>query len=516
MYNLNEWHSVVRDTTAPTLTVDSGLRPKLFFGTELFIYNMTAMDDGQDISSNLQVITEGMLKSHVEGTATHTFSVLDSGGNEATLTTEVDVLGTWVQQTPVVHDFLTATELPSNLTPDNDTTYEFNENGLQFTGDRPPSPYWNLIHQMNANGAGQFTLKGEGAGMTFRYANVDNFGWAVFLGGTIEIRERVNGDWTSRGSVSIENYSAETEYIFGLEVEDDIATIYLDGQPLGEIKVYDNLYNTGWGIWSNSGSVTFSKAMFAKPKQINFGVYTVPSQPPTANAGPDQSVAAGARVILDSSLSSDPDGTIVARGWVQVAGDDVVLDDPNAIRPEFIAPSKAEAQRISFDLVVIDDDDQASESSTVHIDVAAVEQNNVLNIIDKLNFTLDNDGTVTAYPGRANRETFRFKPSSAENLILDEEGYLDLSKNDIRRIEASIVERGSVQVISSETDAIIIDVSRAHCRLGDLDVSSTTKAFDLTFTIYVGNDTKGVVMVAPSQEGNVSVKYYYSTIKTIQ
>ena len=199
-----------------------------------------------------------------------------------------------------------------------------------------------------------------------------------------------------------------------------------------------------------------------------------------------------------------------------MAGDDVALDDPNAIRPEFIAPSKESAQRISFDLVVIDDDDQASESSTVHIDVAAVEQNNILNIIDKLNFTLDNDGIVTAYPGRANRETFRFKPSSAENLILDEEGYLDLSKNDIRRIEASIVERSSVQVISSETDAIIIDVSRAHCRLGDLNVSSTTKAFDLTFTVYVGNDTKGVVMVAPSQEGNVSVKYYYSTIKTIQ
>jgi hypothetical protein len=279
----------------------------------------------------------------------------------------------------------------------------------------------------------------------------------------------------------------------------------------GDLRPLD-IANTGGDGVHLQTDAQLSGAANAIFTAITEGINT----PPTANAGPNQSVAAGARVILDSSFSSDPDGTIVARGWVQVAGDDVALDDPNAIRPEFIAPSKESAQRISFDLVVIDDDDQASESSTVHIDVAAVEQNNILNIIDKLNFTLDNDGIVTAYPGRANRETFRFKPSSAENLILDEEGYLDLSKNDIRRIEASIVERSSVQVISSETDAIIIDVSRAHCRLGDLNVSSTTKAFDLTFTVYVGNDTKGVVMVAPSQEGNVSVKYYYSTIKTIQ
>ena len=372
MYNLNEWHSVVRDTTVPTLTVDSGLKPKLFFGTELFIYNMTAMDDGQDISSNIQVVTDGMLKSHVEGTATHTFSVLDSGGNEATLTTEVDVLGTWVQQTPIVHDFLTATELPSNLTPDNDTTYEFNENGLQFTGDRPPSPYWNLIHQMNANGAAQFTLKGDGAGMTFRYANTDNYCWAVFLGGTIEIRERVNGDWTSRGSVIIENYSSETEYVFGLEVEDDIASIYLDGQPLGEIKVYDNLYNTGWGLWANSGNVTISKAMFAKPGDISFGTYDMKNQPPTANAGADiDDVAAGVTVTLDGSASFDGDGTIVSYAWAQTGtGTAVILSGASTATPSFTAPTTANNQTLTFELTVTDNNG-LPDTDTVTVDVLA-------------------------------------------------------------------------------------------------------------------------------------------------
>ena len=38
---------------------------------------------------------------------------------------------------------------------------------------------------------------------------------------------------------------------------------------------------------------------------------------PTANAGIDQNVVAGASVILDGSASSDTDGSIVSYEWVQ-------------------------------------------------------------------------------------------------------------------------------------------------------------------------------------------------------
>jgi hypothetical protein len=506
MYNLNEWHSVVRDTTAPTLTVDSGLRPKLFFGTELFIYNMTAMDDGQDISSNLQVITEGMLKSHVEGTATHTFSVLDSGGNEATLTTEVDVLGTWSQQTPVVHDFLTTTELPSNLTPDNDTTYEFNENGLQFTGDRPPSPYWNLIHQMNANGAAQFTLKGDGAGMTFRYANVDNHCWAVFLGGTIEIRERVNGDWTSRGSVPIENYSAETEYVFGLEVEDDIASIYLDGQPLGSVKVYDNLYNTGWGLWANSGSITFSKAMFAKPGDISFGAYDLPYLKPTALATIDgDAIESGAEFQLNGEgIANQPGTTIESYKWSQISlGTVIPISDPNAEKPFGTAPISTTSQEVTFELTVTDSNGETA-TATVEFTLLASSSYllSLLAEVSKQRFTLQGSNILNCFQGRSNLEKVQFKPSSPNTAIaLDNEGCYDFDENETQAVEV-ITPSG---LISSANGDVEWEGSELYIRTGAF--SSIKKHESARVVVYLANDTRGVVFAGPGLTANLIIHF---------
>lgn len=249
--------------------------------------------------------------------------------------------------------------------------------------------------------------------------------------------------------------------------------------------------------------------------ELTADVQAIPNVPPTANAGPDQSVAAGALVQLDGSASYDTDGTIVGYGWVQSLGDTVDLDSDTIENPKFIAPSKAEPQALKFDLVVVDNEGATSAISSTTVNVAGVEQSDVLNILDKLHFTLDNDGVVTAYPGRSNRETFRFKPSRTENLVLDDDGYLNLEQNDIDRIEISVETRTGILTLSSKTAAINLEGSKAHCRLGDLQLDSSTKSFDLTFTVYVDGDEKGVVMIAPTQSGNASVKYYQSTIKTL-
>jgi|GEM_PF-939756 len=254
---------------------------------------------------------------------------------------------------------------------------------------------------------------------------------------------------------------------------------------------------------------------------IRFAAFTapeeIPNQPPIANAGANQSVAAGSLVQLDGSASYDPDpnGSISGYGWVQASGDSVDLDSDTIEKPKFIAPSKLDPQALTFDLVVVDNEGATSEISSTTINVAGVEQSNVLNILDKLHFTLDNDGVVTAYPGRSNRETFRFKPSRTENLVLDDDGYLNLEQNDIDRIEISVETRTGILTLSSKTASINLEGSKAHCRLGDLQLDSSTKSFDLTFTVYVDGDEKGVVMIAPTQSGNASVKYYQSTIKTL-
>ena len=95
------------------------------------------------------------------------------------------------------------------------------------------------------------------------------------------------------------------------------------------------------------------------------------NQPPTANAGADQSVEAGATFTLDGSASIDTDGTIAEYRWTQTQGDTVTLDLTDPIRPVGVAPSKSTAQTLTFSLITVDDQDAESVADTVDINVAA-------------------------------------------------------------------------------------------------------------------------------------------------
>lgn len=98
----------------------------------------------------------------------------------------------------------------------------------------------------------------------------------------------------------------------------------------------------------------------------------VPNQPPTANAGPNQSVAAGATCILEGSASSDSDGTIASYSWRKVSGPTIALANANQAVASFIAPSESTIQTLVFELIVTDDDGVTSAPDTVTVTVAAV------------------------------------------------------------------------------------------------------------------------------------------------
>ena len=238
------------------------------------------------------------------------------------------------------------------------------------------------------------------------------------------------------------------------------------------------------------------------------------NQPPTANAGPDQSVAAATQFTLDGTGSQDIDGTIVEWRWTQTTGDTVTLDLEDPARPTATSPSKTTAQRLTFQLVTVDDEDAVSSPSLVNIDVAAVVQNDVLNIIDKISFTFESDGMITAFPGRANRETFRLKPSDPTGLVL-EDGWFDFEANDVRRVEISMLETTGVKIISTDTDSITRERSKLHARMGDMPIKSSTKEFEPTVSVFVGDDERGVVMTAPGLSGAPKVKYYSTTARAV-
>ena len=79
-----------------------------------------------------------------------------------------------------------------------------------------------------------------------------------------------------------------------------------------------------------------------------------PPMPPTADAGPDQTVRTGRTVYLDGTGSFDPDGYSLTYSWSQILGRTVTLSDSTRPTPSFTAPSSSAT--LVFGLTVTDDD----------------------------------------------------------------------------------------------------------------------------------------------------------------
>ncbi len=70
-----------------------------------------------------------------------------------------------------------------------------------------------------------------------------------------------------------------------------------------------------------------------------------PTTFPTANAGPDQTVATGATVALDGTQSTDIDGNALTYRWSFVSvpdGSHAVLTNPTAVNPNFVVDTAGE------------------------------------------------------------------------------------------------------------------------------------------------------------------------------
>jgi len=88
--------------------------------------------------------------------------------------------------------------------------------------------------------------------------------------------------------------------------------------------------------------------------------------PPTADAGPDQTVDKGVTVTLDGSNSSDPDDGIASVRWKQLSGIPVVFSNPTALKPAFVVPDGiAEGESLTFQLTVTDIGGLASQDTSV-------------------------------------------------------------------------------------------------------------------------------------------------------
>src|SRR5262249_3762714 len=94
---------------------------------------------------------------------------------------------------------------------------------------------------------------------------------------------------------------------------------------------------------------------------------TVVNRPPSAHAGPDQTVSARASVALTGGSSTDPDGAIASFAWRQVSGPAVTLSTTSGVTTTFTAPTVkgGTSAQLVFELKVTDDDGAAATDQVV-------------------------------------------------------------------------------------------------------------------------------------------------------
>ncbi|MCE9573912.1 MAG: myxosortase-dependent M36 family metallopeptidase [Deltaproteobacteria bacterium] len=98
------------------------------------------------------------------------------------------------------------------------------------------------------------------------------------------------------------------------------------------------------------------------------------NRPPTAVAGPAQTVPERTLVTLDGSGSSDPDSDdTLTYAWTQTAGPTVTLSSTTTAKPTFTGPDVAANTALTFSLVV-NDGLKASTASTVTITLTDANQ----------------------------------------------------------------------------------------------------------------------------------------------
>jgi hypothetical protein len=116
----------------------------------------------------------------------------------------------------------------------------------------------------------------------------------------------------------------------------------------------------------SDGSLTASDNVDIVVNDIGVGV----NSPPTASAGPDQTVAELTTTTLDGSASQDPDGDMLAFTWLQTAGPGVVLSDANAEQPSFTSPDVTAPIDLTFQLTVDDGADSTTDMVVITVQEA--------------------------------------------------------------------------------------------------------------------------------------------------
>ena len=266
---------------------------------------------------------------------------------------------------------------------------------------------------------------------------------------------------------------------------------------------------------------------------------------PTANAGPDQTVAEGKIVTLNGSNSSDPDDGIASYEWSQLSGPAVTLSDDTTVQPTFTTPDVGDNETvISFKLSVTDNGGLTStDICTITVDGAPptgtlqIDENNAycttqlvtltISSQDAVFMCLSNDGqTFTNWETYASSKNWvlsdgdgqktvyvKLKDLVGNTTVVNDSIILDsLSPNGTVNINdnADYVTVDIVTLNLDASDAVYMCFSNDGETYTDWEPYSETKSWSLSD----GDGQKTVYVKFEDYAGNTSISSYEILLDT--
>jgi hypothetical protein len=258
-------------------------------------------------------------------------------------------------------------------------TYYFASTAYNASGDE--SAYSNEVSYSGSGSSGQvlsFTLVNAVTDQDIKtLANGDAINLAE-TGTSLNIRANVSG---SVGSV---RFALDGNTGFQL---DNTPPYSLAGDSSGDYAAWTpapgshSLTATCYSTPDGSGTA-------GTPLSIGFAVTNAPPNPvpngaPTADAGADQTVSAGAAVTLRGA-GSDPENAVAAYQWRQTGGTLVALKDSTAAQAGFTAPAiSTGALNLEFELQVTDAGGlSATDRVSIWVQSADIDGDGVPNDLD--------------------------------------------------------------------------------------------------------------------------------------
>jgi hypothetical protein len=184
---------------------------------------------------------------------------------------------------------------------------------------------------------------------------------SAVAGGTTTLRMTVDPTTDPDTSNSVDEVAVTAEYV----VDGNTTEVGTGAMPASWLDTSDG---SGLAVGVISTSNGASSPFSATWTDISVDYVNAPeNQPPTADAGADQTVDEDSQVTLDASGSDDPDGDQLGYTWTQTAGPDVSPSQNDGETLTFTAPDVDSETTLTFQVSV--SDGQASDTDAVNVTV---------------------------------------------------------------------------------------------------------------------------------------------------